>query len=77
MAVSDRPDPVTLPTPDAAFFAAVLDASVQPIVAFDLQGVVLLWNPAAERLFGWTAAEAVGQFAPHVPRRGCRTSSSA
>ena len=70
MAVSDRPDPVTLRTRDATFLAAVLDASVQPIVAFDLQGIVLLWNPAAERLFGWTAAEAVGQFAPHVPPEG-------
>src|SRR5919197_5009563 len=24
-------------------------------------GSIALWNPAAERLFGWTAAEAIGQ----------------
>ncbi len=26
-----------------------------------------MWSPAAERMFGWTAAEAIGQVAPWVP----------
>lgn len=55
----------------AAFLCAVLDSAAQAIVAFNLDGIVELWNPAAERLFGWTAAEAVGRFAPHVPAAGC------
>ena len=70
MAASDPTDLAPFQTLDAEFLAAVLDASVQAIVAFDLQGIVLLWNPAAERLFGWSAAEAIGQFAPHVPPEG-------
>ncbi len=54
----------------AVFLGAVLDSAAQAIVTFDLQGHVLLWNPAAEQLFGWTAAEVVGRFAPHVPPEG-------
>jgi diguanylate cyclase (GGDEF)-like protein/PAS domain S-box-containing protein len=27
----------------------------------DVKGITLLWNPAAERLFGWTAAEVIGR----------------
>lgn len=37
------------------------------MIVVDLSGRVLLWNPAAEQLFGWSAAEALGAFAPHVP----------
>lgn len=33
----------------------------EAIVAADLEtGRILLWNPAAERLFGYTSAEAIG-----------------
>lgn len=34
------------------------------IVELDLDGVVRLWNPAAERIFGWSAAEVVGGLNP-------------
>jgi two-component system sensor histidine kinase VicK len=30
-------------------------------VSKDLNGMVMSWNPAAERIFGWTAAEMVGR----------------
>ncbi|WP_445240817.1 PAS domain S-box protein [Microcoleus vaginatus] len=30
-------------------------------------GTVKMWNPAAERIFGWRESEAVGQFVPSVP----------
>jgi PAS domain S-box-containing protein len=30
-------------------------------------GIVKMWNPAAERIFGWSESEAVGQFVPSVP----------
>ncbi len=34
--------------------------------ASDADGIVTLWNPACERLFGWSAAETVGRFSPVV-----------
>jgi len=45
------------------------DIAVQDIVAAvgvaligtDLEGTVTVWNPAAEALYGWTAAEALGR----------------
>jgi PAS domain S-box-containing protein len=36
---------------------AVVAGSRAALVVVDLNGVVLLWNPAAESLFGWRAAE--------------------
>ena len=36
------------------------------IVELDLEGIVRLWNPAAERIFGWPADEVVGGLNPVV-----------
>jgi PAS domain S-box-containing protein len=33
----------------------------QAVVATDVDGVVMAWNPAAERLCGWSAEEAIGR----------------
>src|SRR5262245_28973329 len=44
-----------------AWLAAVVESSDDVIVSQTLDGVIISWNPTAERLFGWTAAEAVGQ----------------
>ncbi len=33
----------------------------------DRRGIVTAWNPAAEKLFGWTAAQVVGKPLPSVP----------
>src|SRR5262245_61117975 len=41
--------------------AAILEAALDCIVTIDHQGNVLDWNPAAERTFGYTRAEAVGK----------------
>ena len=40
--------------------AAQLDAIGQAVITTDVMGVVLYWNPAAERLYGWSAQEAIG-----------------
>lgn len=45
-------------TPDLAqLVSAVGDA----IIVSDAQGLITLWNPGAERMFGFTQAEAMGQ----------------
>jgi len=49
------------------FLAALVSVSPSAIVAFDPDGVVTLWSPAAERTFGWSAQEALGQGLPFVP----------
>jgi PAS domain S-box-containing protein len=41
--------------------AAILRSGGDAIIAADAGGVILFWNPGAERIFGFTAAEAIGQ----------------
>lgn len=43
------------------FQARMLDAVDSAVIVTDLEGRVRYWNQAAERLYGWSAAETIGQ----------------
>ncbi|WP_189233895.1 PAS domain-containing protein [Streptomyces flaveolus] len=56
------PDEPEQPERDGAdLLAALLDGMDAALCAFDAEGVVTHWNREAERILGWTAAEAVGR----------------
>ena len=47
---------------------ALIQACPLAITVLDADdGTVKMWNPAAERIFGWPQSEALGQFVPSVP----------
>jgi PAS domain S-box-containing protein len=44
----------------------VVDASPVAISCLDLDGTLILWNPAAEKTFGWQAVEVLGLKSPLI-----------
>ena len=51
---------LTPPTPP---LHGIIESSDDAIIGENLEGLITLWNPAAERVFGYTSAEAIGQNA--------------
>jgi len=48
---------------------AVIDAAPLAVLTLDPEGRATSWNPAAERIFGWRASEAIGRSVPLVAER--------
>jgi PAS domain S-box-containing protein len=48
------------------YLDAIVSASPAAIYTLDPDGIVTHWNKAAERIFGWSATEAIGRVLPTV-----------
>ena len=50
--------------------ADLLDKASDAIIVRDLKGRIVYWNQGAERMYGWTAREAIGQHADQLTNAG-------
>ncbi|MGA7426152.1 MAG: PAS domain S-box protein, partial [Rhodoplanes sp.] len=60
-AASGSPKRRAAPTISDAQLLSVLDTAADGIIIIDARGVVITFNKACERLFGYSAAEVIGQ----------------
>jgi PAS domain S-box-containing protein len=49
------------------YLEGIIEHSADGIVTSDLNGIINSWNKGAERIYGFTKKEAIGQFLPFVP----------
>jgi PAS domain S-box-containing protein len=51
---------------------AIVQSAAEAVIATDRQGIVCVWNPGAERIFGHSAGEALGQSLDLIIPEGLR-----
>ncbi|MBX9871810.1 MAG: PAS domain S-box protein [Burkholderiaceae bacterium] len=51
---------MSTPTPES-LAAQILHSMPEAVIFSDLEGIVRVWNGGAEKIFGWSAEEAIGQ----------------
>jgi two-component system sensor kinase FixL len=59
--VPEAPDSAEALRVAAARWRAIIDAAVDGIIVIDSRGVIEAFNPAAQRMFGYSEQEAIGQ----------------
>lgn len=52
---------LTLTEQTNAILAAIVGSSDDTIISKNLDGIILSWNPASERMFGFSEEEALGK----------------
>ena len=57
-------------------FATIVNSSTEAMMSSDLDGRITNWNPAAERLFGYSKAEMIGQFVSVLHPQGITQTSA-
>lgn len=64
LTITDISEPIELAKQAAevkGLLELVVEGSPLPISTLDVEGNITQWNPAAERLFGWSASEVIGK----------------
>jgi PAS domain S-box-containing protein len=67
---TNRPDKTTAKSPSAElqsgelapyWLAAIIESAEDAVITKTLEGIITSWNPGAQRLFGYTAEDVIGQ----------------